>query len=405
MVMLIAFFLPLNAKIVVPFIAIFGLISIVHWVKYGIRKLSFLYWPFIFLFILYAVGLLYTTNFDYGLKDIETRMTFVLFPLFFGLTKYKNPVKLQHVNYALILGCVVSVFFCYYYASVCFGRFGYIECYEGVRLAFSMHPTYLAIYFVIALLFLWTTHSFNSMNTLMKIASILVTILFVFMIYRFYSLGPWIALFSALTVLATYYFYLKGNKKTIALSGLIVVGVVVFAVNKLDFIASDVGKVKKELRTYFEDPDAYYELNKNEINSINTRIVIWMTSAELVSQHPFGVGTGDTRDALMNFYLSKGMTNYAERKLNPHNQYMQTTLTLGWLGLVVLVITLLFYFVKGVRNNHLSLIMLISVFSTACLFESVLERAWGIVFFMFFLSIALRDSESKETEKLIAPSL
>jgi len=188
--LLIAFFLPLSPKLVVLLIAFTGLLCLISWLVNGLQKPSTAFYPFAILFSAYGLGLLFTDNFDYGLKDIETRMTFFLFPLFYGITKRETPFPLTFLTLGLLLGCVVTTFFCYYYAGQCFETFGYSECYEGVRLAFSMHPTYLALYYIIALVFMWISFPFGKCSFFGKLLLGITSLGLLFMVYRFYSLGP-----------------------------------------------------------------------------------------------------------------------------------------------------------------------------------------------------------------------
>ncbi len=390
---LIAFFLPVNQKIVIYLIAALTVVCVISWIKNGVRKLSKEMWPFIILFGFYSIGLIFTTNFEYGFKDIETRLTFLLFPLLFGLTKRSGPINIKPVIYGLVLGCVVAVVLCYFNALVCFVNKGYVECFEGVRLANNIHPTYLALYFISAATFCVISISSGKTSLLTRVYAICLVILFLHMVYRLYSLGPWIGLVGMLVTLLYAFLYFRKRQK------LFIIGVVVFmlvafiAVLKLDFIRSDYQKVSKELSLYFDNPEEYLEANQNDTQSINARIIIWSTSISLIKKHPFGVGTGDGKDKLLSYYESKGMQVYAERKLNPHSQYLQTAISIGIAGMVFLITTFGYYIRMGLKNKNYYLIALVSLFAVACLFESVLERQWGIVFFMFFLSLLLTQSK------------
>lgn len=398
---LIAFFLPLNQKIVVLLIVITGLFSVLSWIKKGVQLPKKSFWPFPIIFIIYLIGLFFTTNFDYGWHDIETRMTFILFPLFYGLTKRDTHLPIRTISIALVVGCVLAIGFAYYYAGICFVEYGYQECYEGVRLAYNMHPTYLSLYMIIALAFLWFSIPFKTASIGLKIVMLLVSFVLLFMVYRLYSLGPWIGLMGMTTALIITYTILK-KKLRLALIGTTILLIAMFvSVKTLPFLKADFDSVKNKISLYFENPTEFIELNKNEINSVDSRIVIWMTSIEFIKAHPFGVGTGDMRDELLGYYRQKGMTTFAERELNPHCQYLQTSISIGLIGSLFLIASFVYFLIYGLKRRNYYLIALIALFATASLFESLLERQWGVVFFMFFLSVLLeKDLVADKSEPI-----
>ena len=392
---LIAFFLPINQKIIVYLITLLILFSIISWVKYGINRFSKKYWPFILLFLFYVVGLFFTTNFDYGSKDIETRLTFLLFPLFIGLTKREKPINLEVLSVSLLIGCFVNSLLCFYFAFDCFEEVGYVECFQGERLSYNMHPTYFALYIISAGTF-FTISQKNKVQPLLRIGlPLLVNLGCLFMVYRLFSLGPWISLVGMLTFLGYAYFHFKQKKVyfLLTLVGLIVCSFI--AVKTLPFIERDATLVQQELSEYFADREQYIKENSEDVSSVNARIIIWNTSFDFVKMNPFGVGTGDVKDELMKLYRERGMNAMADRKLNPHCQYLQTAGSIGIFGMLFLIATFAFYIVIGLKKKDFYLIAIVSLFAVACLFESVLERQWGIVFFLFFLSVFIERTTHK----------
>lgn len=391
---LIAFLFPISPKIVVYFITTLVVLSITSWVKKGVYKFRLENWPFILLFVFYLVGLLFTSNFDYGLKDIETRSTFVIFPIFLGLTKIDKK-SVFPVTLGLVFGCFLAIGYCIYNTFECYEIYHYEECFEGSRLAAHMHPTYLGLYLIVAATFAGI--SMRGRGIGYKIFASFSILVFVGMVYRLYSLGPWIGMVAMLVVLTYAYFHFK-NKRIYFLGGMVVMGICGFlAIKNLSFLKSDFEVVNKELKSFFEDKEKYIAENQLSIGSVSGRIMVWNASLAFIKKHPFGVGTGDVKDELMDWYLENGMTASVEKKLNPHCQYLQTAGSIGIAVSIFLILTLAYYLWLGFKRKNYYLIALISLFSVACLFESVLERQWGIVFFMFFLSLLLNISAQPET--------
>jgi O-antigen ligase len=397
--LLIAFFLLVDQKIVTLLIAVFCLNSIVAGVIRGFKKPHLAFYPFILLFGFYLIGLLFTENFAYGGKDIETRLSFVLLPLFYGAAKRDQPIPIIWVIWSFILGAMIYLGLSLYEAYDCSNTFQPRLCFESYKLSRWIHPTYAAIYLIMGSIFV-LIEAFSETGTLVKkIAAILVTIIFYYFVYKFYSLGPWISFLGMVIVLLFAVFYYR-KRLILFFVGLAVMAVAGWlAVSNLDLLESDYNAVKSELSEYFTDKDAYIEVNKYNTSSVKARLLIWNVSFEMIREHPFGAGTGDGKDVLMEYYRKNGMDAFAELKLNQHCQYLQTAGSIGIFSALFLVISLCYYLVVGFKNRNFQLIALISVFATGCLFESILERQWGILFFMFFLCLFLTDVQKPSAEE------
>ena len=127
-----------------------------------------------------------------------------------------------------------------------------------------------------------------------------------------------------------------------------------------------------------------------EWNSVSLRVLEWKASwHQLKSSWLFGVGTGDGQAALQEFY-SNFSANTAQLKYNSHNQYLQTGLELGAVGVLALLLCFFKPFFGSSQPHHLQ-ILLVVIFSVMCITESMLARQKGVVFFTLFQSIFLRN--------------
>ena len=101
----------------------------------------------------------------------------------------------------------------------------------------------------------------------------------------------------------------------------------------------------------------------------------------------FGVGTGDSRDKLMEKYLEKNMKTEYEFGLNSHNQFLNTAVSIGIIGLVVLILCFLMPFYQGWKQKELLLMGFVVIVSMNLLFESMFERQSGVIFYVFLNTI------------------
>ena len=123
-------------------------------------------------------------------------------------------------------------------------------------------------------------------------------------------------------------------------------------------------------------------------NSAGAHIHLWQNAIELISENPvFGTGIGDVKDQLMGMYRKNNYINGLENQLNPHNQYLQTGVALGLVGIILLVIIFLNGLVISFKNNDWIAFLFIAIVSLNCLTESMLERRAGILFFALFYSL------------------
>ena len=106
----------------------------------------------------------------------------------------------------------------------------------------------------------------------------------------------------------------------------------------------------------------------NELRSIqgqvdgrqtNPRVFLWSQGWEIVKDHPFGVGTGNENDTLaarmqkVDAVFWDGTTTFLlnENYYNYHNTFLQQAARLGWLGLGVLLMIVLWPCVRQSRPH------------------------------------------------------
>jgi O-antigen ligase len=117
------------------------------------------------------------------------------------------------------------------------------------------------------------------------------------------------------------------------------------------------------------------------------REAIWKCTWDIIKQHPvLGVGTGDTQDSLQaayerrKFYFASRYNRY-----NTHNQYLQETVTHGFLGLSVFLFSLIMpFFAKIATEDKRVYYLFIFCFAFICLTDTPLELNKGIVWYSFF---------------------
>ena len=121
----------------------------------------------------------------------------------------------------------------------------------------------------------------------------------------------------------------------------------------------------------------------------DARVRIWSCVPKAIEgQLMFGSGSGDVKDVVVRAYGENGCTDLQQIGFNLHNQYFQTLVALGIVGLFILVL-IFAYPLFGVRFDVATSAALAFLFIVAVnlLFESMIERIAGVMFFAFFYSL------------------
>ena len=127
------------------------------------------------------------------------------------------------------------------------------------------------------------------------------------------------------------------------------------------------------------------------------RVAVWRSSWELLADHPLGVGTGDVTDELQAIYKRDGIVYAQDRRLNPHNQWLQAGVAFGWPGMLMVTFILWHWIRKGWRTGDDALFLCGMLISAHALVESVLEVQRGVVFIMWMWA-ALNHPESSSSQ-------
>ncbi|MFM7724394.1 MAG: O-antigen ligase family protein, partial [Bacteroidota bacterium] len=151
------------------------------------------------------------------------------------------------------------------------------------------------------------------------------------------------------------------------------------------------------LMDYLKDPYGYTHLPRGEIRGNDARLILWTASAEITSQHPNGVGVGNLPAAMEAKLLQYGQVNLAKEHLNSHNQFFHTAIETGWIGLIWLIFLVVGLIFWGIRNASSILVVVTAGFAFNGLFESMLERQSGIVFWLLWSCLCLGLHRSFKT--------
>jgi O-antigen ligase len=383
----IAFTLPLN-KSLVPLLII---LAILIWFVEGnfTEKLKALKTKFfllsVLLYLIYIVGLLYTNNLKAGGFELEQKLSLLIFPLLFISDTYTDNIRFNEILKSFVVGCILGVVICVANAVFKYYLFGNINSFLYAQFSQIMHTSYFSMYLCFAVLLLLFNQILMQNHTLKLIIVIFLMIAVVLIASKS-------GLFSLALILMAKLMYdivvKKSYIRVLIFSSLLIV-TTVLSYNIFPKAFVRVLEMKKALTS-----------SNTEINTNTSRIEIWKIATKIISNnYLLGVGTGDVKEAFQNEYDKQPITLLSEKKLNAHNQYLQTFIAIGLPGILMLLSLLTFTTYLLWINKILDGVIGTLIIAFNLLFESMFETQAGVVFIAFFLMLyfsqAIKQSSAK----------
>ncbi len=331
----------------------------------------------LFAIILYYLttltSLFWSKNTNAGLFDLQVKLSLLIIPvfyLFFNVDKQTfisfaksfvygtiiiNTVHLFHLIYLFI---TLKQYVLYYYSESNFVLF--------------LHPTYYSILLDIALILGVFLYKKNHLS----LKTLIISIIIIY-INLFFAMSKAGLIVSGLLLLFVLYIIIPKYK---------IILVLVFSLGSLLF-----------LKNNFRFKEMIYSINhyketlknpENKISSTSSRILTWNSAYNIWKNNIYiGVGTGDTKDKLMSYYKQHRYTHPYQKKLNAHNQYLESLVSVGILGTSFLVLSLILSLVNAYLYKNWILGIITIIFALNFLAESMLNTQMGVLSFAFFMTI------------------
>jgi O-antigen ligase len=397
---LLAFFIPLlpiALPILIVLLALNWLIKISN-VSISIQALkqNRAFASMILLYVLYLVGVIYTSNFKFSGEILETKFSFLILP--FVYAAYPNETKSNLTNYLkyFIFGCIAYALFCFSYATYAFYKPVYTDLYGVLYdlgsnyfyysyLSSIFHPSYTSMYAIVALISIYYLYTKKILN--LNYSWIGVIAMLSIYILLLSSKAGWIGLIITYSI-----FIFDLIKKSKYLIAFVVAGVLVglflfLNVYYAPIYAQRIPKAET-IQNAINEKDKDDKVVTTSADGTGSRIFVWRASFEVIKENfILGVGTGDSRDKLMDKYLEKNMKTEYEFGLNSHNQFLNTAVSIGVFGFIVLLLCFWIPFYEGLKRKDVLLIGFTIIVALNLLFESMFERQSGVIFYVFLNTI------------------
>lgn len=376
---LLAFAIPLFPKLIPLAITITALTCFLNGNYKNLKNKSKNVLVIIPLFCFYLISLLYSENLQFGLKDLETKLSLLVLPISFFISKIDLKSHLQLILKWFVIGVFIAIIICFSDAIYQFILTKEESELFYAKLSMFMHPGYFSMYVNFALIIcLFNVFTPRNNQALTKKVNAFGCLIFIPFIVLLSSKIGIITMFLSCLIAAIY--WIKIKKAYIkSIVGLIVISLALVTTYNLSY------SFKVRIDELFNTVSAK---NTSTESTSAVRLLAWQTSVELISKKPImGYGIGDTKDILLQAYQNKGLTTLSEKKLNPHNQFLQISLAIGILGCLIFILILYHSISKSIRHNCYLCLAFVSLFIINLLTECMLERIVGVVFFALFYSL------------------
>lgn len=412
------------------------------------------YFIFIAFWLIYAVSFLYSDNTAEARMQIGKKLSFLLFPLFFMTSNlsYLTKNRIRTVMYCFVSGILMLFLVNLVWAGydVIFEGAKMSRFYDPNLLkkgTGAIHHTYISIYSCLGISFcFYELFSENRSNIkLVDIFSMLMLTLFIILSSSRAGILCVVAIF---VVTWFWMIFVKKEKKLAFLVGILIVGfiittVVVFnksikritdTITNLDNIEKQdrrvgitigykdlliekfwfgVGagdrsdetlnaflKKKEEIIQNIKPIDACYSDNFDQerrkcLDSINKKSKGFLNASVFeyakVMSEKYNCDYNSVRENIATF-INVNVAINAES--NAHNQFSDTIIAVGVVGLILLLLFFIFPVYLCIKNKTFDVVFVSLLITIAfnCMFESIFERQMGIMFFTFFFFILFHNS-------------
>ncbi len=393
---------PLFPKLVNMSVFLLSFLSLIQWAQKNnprnnteLNKNNIsLYLPFLFFYATLIFGLLYTQTTRAILPALEVKLSFLLIPFIFLRLKCSQKQVHSLLSY-FVYALASSVLFYTGYAT-----FQYVTEANQVALrteplgilyfnssyySWILHPSYLSMYYCFGVILL-LDKIYQKQHVFLNCISLLV------LVCGIYFCNSLLGNFALLVVMALFIYKVCSEyvKKIIQWTFL------AFILSVMVLTVFNFNTLKNFYHQY------YQSIPKHTKESIPARVLVWHESIKLIRDSPFlGYGTGDVHTTLQQLYEKDALKGVYEGHLNPHNQFLQTWLATGILGLFSLLYLFYYLYRFSYKAKDWVFSMFIILFLLNNMVESMLERQAGVIFFVFFscLHIYTHSIDDKELYK------
>ena len=350
-------------------------------------------WAMVAYWLLYAVSAIVSTDHAEGWATASTKLHFLLLPLLClcNDTSYLTRNRLRALFQVLTATLLVRFVACLVVDG--------IQYLKGIPLAtlkdwqmdpLGLHHNYLALYLVTALAFLYTQFARIDRSTRKRMILLIpAAIALVGYLFLIASRSGLLTLGLLAMACLVHLVFVRKRWKT----GLCIM---LFSVGLLAGAYVAVPSTFSRFTAPLRNRDANHVADEREI--------LWNCGMKTAQEKLlFGYGSGDYMPPLMEAYTQRGYHKAVQETLGTHNQYLETVLETGIVGLAFMLFMLFapLALSLGKKRRNLLVTLTVLVIASQIMFESMLNRQMGAQFIALVYCLLIL-SLTTQNEKAIA---
>lgn len=329
------------------------------------------------IYVFHLIGMLYTENIDRGNRDLVQKLSLILFPMILGTSAPIDSKQTRIVFRFFSLGTLVAVAFGYVSSIVDYTSGGTPSSFYMSEFSPVHHPSYLSFYMVIAIGFLLL--EIERISGTGKTLQLWTGVFFLSLSLIFPASKMGFINFY-LVMLVVLWKWIISRAKT----GKLIPPLLVLGISFTLFLTFDPVTSFRIERAVDVTAGEHRDGSVSKVDGTSARIDAWKVSLTLLRENPFGYGTGDINDVLVQTFRENDLDQLADKELNPHNEFLQIALAQGLPAAIIFMYSLLFPLGRIIRRRDwLYGIFILSVLAQFSV-ESMLEKQSGVIFFAFF---------------------
>jgi O-antigen ligase len=346
------------------------------------------------IFLIEALGMLYTHDLYTAYKHVESKATLVAIPFLFCSGEFADRKGYRQLLWGYCLLLAGTCLFCLAVAGYRYGQTGDTEVffYHLLTEVIESNAVFFSGYVVVALLLLLSPEAApeevggaNERTGPPKVGR-LRTVLIVFFSGMMVLLASRLLLVWLVIIFLV---YLKGRARVrlkavhiLALTALVVMGTGMLALTR--------NPVEQRYQDMFREDWQYsgklHFRSHTPFNGVSLRLLIWRFAGEILDEHHawlIGVSAGDSQALLDEKYLAANMP-YANRGYNFHNQYLEVLVRSGIPGLCIFLLALGMLVELARRTGTMEAWFVLLTMLLLAMTESTLEMQQSLFAFCFF---------------------
>lgn len=390
LICIVAICLPFSKQVVGISTGLLIILTAIRFSNADFSELTrWIFWSVVGFFIMHVVCLVYTADIRNGLSHIEMKLSMLAFPLIFTFCRHKisradiEKVLLFFAGSMTVVSIISLAYagYRYLYHQHIYKQNIFFFYYSDLVQPFDFSPSYYSMYvsFAALILVIFLIDNYVRLKLWQLILGLTTAVFLSGFNVLLSARMPLIAFFIVLA----YVVISRVRIRTLTGYAAVILGIVCI----LAFFALN----RYTLRRVFTMDSLSYTIDNPDFkawNAITTRIAIWKTNAELLTDNwLLGVGRGDADHEVIEVYREHKYWFAFNGRFNLHNEYLQTIVSVGIVGLILLLMTFWLGLYRGYLNHNWFLIAFLLLVMLCFISESVLGRLKGVLFFSFFISL------------------